>query len=113
MLNVIGNQAGTTLNNSAEFYMNAGSGDVLLDSASAANVTVIESLVNTSKSVDLPSTDAGNTVTFTVTLSNPSSGSTTAYDVSWSDSVPTHMTYVPSSLILGTCTVATPADPER
>jgi LPXTG-site transpeptidase (sortase) family protein len=108
VLNVIGNQTGTTLNNSAEFYMNAGSGDVLLDSASAANVTVIESLVNTSKSVDLPSTDAGNTVTFTVTLSNPSSGSTTAYDVSWSDSVPTHMTYVPSSLILGTCTATTP-----
>ncbi|MBI4762444.1 MAG: sortase [Chloroflexota bacterium] len=91
-LNVAGNQSGTLLNNAARFTWNGGSA-----SASAANLTVIEPTVNTAKSV-LPTTaDAGDTVTFTVTLSNPASGSTTAYDVTWSDVIPTGLSYVSGS----------------
>lgn len=97
-LNILSNQAGTSLNNSAQFTWTGGSA-----SASAPNVTVIEPVVNTAKSV-LPATaDAGDTVTFTVTLSNPASGSTIAYDVTWSDTVPTGLNYTAASLS-GSCT---------
>ncbi len=107
-LNILGNQTGSLLNNSAAFYMNDGSGNIQLDSDSAPNVTVIEPTVNTSKGVVPSNTDAGNTVTFTVTLTNPASGSTTAHDVTWSDIVPSGLTYVPGTLALGACTASTP-----
>jgi LPXTG-site transpeptidase (sortase) family protein len=102
-LNVMSNQSSSLLNNSAAFYMNNGSGDTQLGSGSAPNVTVIEPTVNTSKVVVPTNTDAGNTVTFTVTLTNPASGSTTAYDVTWSDTLPTGLTYTPATLS-GSCT---------
>ncbi|MEW6505265.1 MAG: sortase [Chloroflexota bacterium] len=97
VLNVPGNQAGTQLNNSARLTWSNGSA-----TASAANVTVIEPQIQVSKSVTPVSTDAGNTVTFTVTLSNPASGSTTAYEVSWEDAVPAGLNYVGGSA-LGAC----------
>lgn len=91
-LNVSGNQAGTQLNNSARLSWSNGSA-----TASAANVTVIEPAIQVGKSVSPTSTDAGNTVTFTVTLSNPTSGSTSAYEVTWEDAVPAGLTYVGGS----------------
>jgi LPXTG-site transpeptidase (sortase) family protein len=103
VLNVISNQSGTLLNNSAQFTWGGGSA-----SASAPEVAVIEPTINTTKSV-LPTTaDAGDTVAFTVTLANPAAGSTTAHDVTWSDTVPAGLIYVPSSLALGACTASTP-----
>ncbi len=106
VLNVSGNQAGTNLINSATLKIDGGAGGTAIVNSSPA--TVIEPVINTSKSV-LPATaDADDTVTFTVTLTNPASGSTTAYDVAWSDVVPTGLTYVSGSLALGTCTAYTP-----
>ena len=103
-LNVAGNQANTLLNNSAALSWTGGSATV-----SAANVTVIEPTVNTTKTVAGGPFDAGNTATFTVTLANPGSNSTTAYDVTWTDTIPAGLTYVPGSLAYGaTCTAATP-----
>ena len=98
-LDVIGNQTGTLLNNSAVLSWDTGS-----DSASAATVRVIEPTVNTTKSV-LPTTaDAGDTVTFTITLTNPNGADdTTAYDGTLSDTLPATLTYVPGSLALGAC----------
>ncbi len=101
-LNVAGNQSGTLLNNSAALSWTGGSA-----SASAANVTVIEPTVNTSKSVSGSPFDAGNTATFTITLTNPAANSTSAHDVTWSDTIPSGLTYVAGSLALGTCTAAT------
>ena len=103
-LNVAGNQANTLLNNNAAFTWTGGS-----DSASANNVTVIEPVVNTSKTVSPITADAGDTVAFTVTLTSPSGSGTnrtTAYDVTWADSLPTGLTYTTSpSAISGSCTV--------
>ena len=106
VLNVLGNQAGTTLRNTATLRIDGGAGGIA--SVQSDPLTVIEPTVNTVKTVSPGPYDAGDRVTFTVTLSNPSSGSTTAYDVSWSDPVPSNMTYVAGSLALGTCTASTP-----
>ncbi len=104
VLNVAGNQAGGQRNNAAALTWTGGS----LPSVSAPNITIIEPVINTTKSV-LPATaDAGDTVTFTVTLANPAAGSTTAYDVSFSDTLPATLTYVPGTLTLGACTASTP-----
>jgi len=98
VLDVTGNQSGTQLNNSAVFSWTGNS----LPAVSAPNVTVIEPTVNTGKVVVPTNTDAGNTVTFTVTLTNPVSSSTTAYDVTWSDTVPSGLTYTATTLS-GSC----------
>ncbi len=103
-LNVVGNQSAGLRNNSAALSWTAGS----LPVVSAPNVTIIEPVINTAKSV-LPTTaDAGDTVTFTVTLTNPASGSTTAYDATWSDTLPAALTYNPGTLALGACTASAP-----
>ncbi len=106
VLNGSGNQAGTNLINRATLRIDGGTGGTAVVQSSPA--TVIEPVVNTTKTV-LPATaDAGDTVTFTVTLANPASGSTTAYDVTWSDTVPAGLTYVSGTLALGACTASTP-----
>ena len=102
-LNVMGNQTGMLLNNWAALSWTGGN-----TTASAPNVTVIEPTVNTTKTVSAGPFDAGDTATFTVTLANPATGSTTAHDVSWNDTLPAGLTYVTGSLALGTCTAATP-----
>jgi LPXTG-site transpeptidase (sortase) family protein len=105
ILNVSGNQAGGQRNNAAALTWGTSSS---LPSVSAPNITIIEPVINTAKTVTPATADAGDTVTFTVTLTNPASGSTTAHDVTWSDTLPTGLTYVPASLALGTCTASTP-----
>ncbi len=102
-LNVMGNQSGTLLNNSARLSWTGGSTTV-----SAPNVTVIEPTVNTTKSVFPTAFDAGDLATFTVTLSNPASASTTAYDVTWSDTIPAGLTYGSGTLALGACSADIP-----
>lgn len=105
-LNVSGNQADSELVNKAILRIDGGSGGT--STVQSAPATVIEPQINTSKSVSPTSADAGDTVTFTVTLSNPAADSTTAYDAAWSDTIPTGLTYVPGSLALGDCTASTP-----
>ncbi len=109
VLNVGGNQSGTLLNNSASFLMDEGNGDVTLGGGSAPTVSVKEPTLTLSKSADPTATDAGNTVTYTLTVTNGSaSGDTTAYDVVLSDSVPAGMNYVSGSfgVVSGSCDVA-------
>jgi LPXTG-site transpeptidase (sortase) family protein len=99
VLNITGNQNGTNRNNAAVFGWTGGSA-----SASAANTRIIEPRVTTSKSVLPTSADAGDTVTFTITQTNPNAADdTTAYDGTLSDSVPAGLTYVSGSLALGAC----------
>ena len=90
VLNEGGNQAGVLLNNQAEFLMNeVGGPDVTLDTASAEEVTVIEPLINTVKLPLSSSGDAGNPVTYTITLTNPlDPNETDAFDADFLDNFP-------------------------
>ncbi len=102
-LNVADNQSGTRLGNRVAFSMDDSTGRTTLGTAAAPKVTVIEPAITTTKSVTPTAADAGDTVSFTITLSNPGTGSTTAYDVVWQDTVPSGLTYVPGTLS-GSCT---------
>ncbi len=106
VLNVLANQAGATRVNQATLRIQGGAGGVT--NVSSAPLTIIEPTVNTTKTASPSSGDAGDTVTFTVTLSNPATGSTTAHDVTWSDTLPSGLTYVSGTLALGACSAATP-----
>ena len=100
VLNTTGNQTGTALNNAAGF-----SWDGQSVSAAADNVSVVEPVIHTTKSVSPADADAGDTVTFTVTLANPATGSIRALDVEWSDALPGDLTYVAGTFGTGACDV--------
>ena len=86
ILNVLGNQQGTTLDNSAVFNWLSGS----LTPVAANVITVVEPTITTAKSVTVggggTSGDAGDAVQYTVTLRNNSG--VDAFDTTFSDSLP-------------------------
>ncbi len=109
--NIASNQSGTLLNNAAEFLMDedgAGGNDpVSLGTDAADDVTVVEPAITLNKVASPSSTDAGNTVTYTVTVTNGNAATDTdAYELEWTDTLPSGMTYVPNSLATGTCAAA-------
>ncbi len=80
-LNVTGNQTGKVLGNSAVFSWTGGQ-----TTASRATVTVIESNVNIAKTVSPASGDAGDPITYTITLSGATT--TDAFDATLEDTIP-------------------------
>ena len=100
VLNVPGNQAPNPLHNSAVFT----SQYCKDQSAAGADVTIVEPVLQVDKSfVQNGPFDAGDIVSFAVTVSNNGPSTTDAYDVSFSDFIPSGFTYVPNSLLyLGT-----------
>lgn len=93
VLNVNGNQSGTTLRNSAAMSWSTldADGNPVTGSegpVSAEDVTVIEPLVSVGKTVSPPTTDAGNPVTYTIILTNPAGSQTDAFDVTLTDPLP-------------------------
>ena len=93
VLNIAGNQgagspgAATLLNNRARSVWTGGNTTFV----SAANVTVIESAVTTTKTAMPLTADAGDPITFTITLEN--TGETDAWDLTWTDTVPAGLNY--------------------
>ena len=91
VLNVTGNQEGTNLDNSARFRFNNDPGtDLIRD---AADVFVREAHVEVTKSVEVnapsgsTSGDAGDPVEYTIVIQN--TGDYDAFDVTFSDTLPT------------------------
>lgn len=94
VLNAAGNVSGTLLNNSARAtYAATGT----LPVVSAANVSVIEPALTLSKLSSANRPDAGDTVIFTLTVTNTASAGI-AYDAVLTDRVPAEMSYVAGSL---------------
>ena len=88
------NDRGDTRNNDAAFTDGAGT-----TTASAANVTIVEPNLQVAKSVSVATGDAGDLLTYTVTLTHGSSSNANAYDVVLSDLIPAGLTYVGGSLV--------------
>ena len=83
VLNNYGNSDGQVLDNSAQFTANNGSS---ASNLSAAEVTVIEPWIETTKAVNQTTgVEEGDTLTYTVTLTN--GGSATAYEVNFNDTL--------------------------
>lgn len=105
VLNVPGNQDGTQLVNQA----NVAWDDHVLPLISAEPVTVIEPLLTVDKSYKPDrELDAGDTVNFTITVSNLSPSSTDAYDVDLIDILPAGFTYVGLPTFTGTAPAPSP-----
>jgi uncharacterized repeat protein (TIGR01451 family)/fimbrial isopeptide formation D2 family protein len=101
--NVIGNQAGTSLNNSAVLTWTDGTTPGSKPAVSAPNVTVIEPALTVDKNAcddatppcnPVASLDAGDPLTYIITVTN--SGTTDAYDVSFTDPLPRANMLIPS-----------------
>lgn len=102
VLNVVGNQQGVTRTNTAQITFNDPDGagnagpaaDRTITDSNAANdptVTIAEPTVTVTKSVSsaTPNPDAGDTLTYAITLSNLSSQ--TAYEVTLSDALSSNL----------------------
>jgi uncharacterized repeat protein (TIGR01451 family)/fimbrial isopeptide formation D2 family protein len=97
VLNTADNNAGTPLHNSAAFSWAGGA----IDPVSAEELVVMEPAVTVGKSADDSSADAGDTITYTITITNVDLPNVAnAFEVAWADSVPVGETYVPGSLHL-------------
>ena len=105
VLNVAGNQntTPTTLDNAADFVMDAGSGDEVIAFNDADDVTVIEPLLEIDKTALPTSGDYGDTISYSIDIDYAAASETTAYDVVFTDSIPADMSYVGGSLV---CTVS-------
>jgi uncharacterized repeat protein (TIGR01451 family)/fimbrial isopeptide formation D2 family protein len=106
VLSVGGNVANTQLNNSARMTWTGGSPVTV----SAPNTQVIQPSLILVKSVVPGSGDAGDEVTFSISVTNVNAGTgTDAYDVVVSDAVPAGLTYVAGSLAFTPGVPAAPA----
>jgi uncharacterized repeat protein (TIGR01451 family)/fimbrial isopeptide formation D2 family protein len=107
VLNVAGNQAGTTLANGAALSYTGAGGGVTLPTVSAAPITVIEPALTLTKTRNVGTGDANDPVVFTLTVTNPAAASTQAWDLELRDTVPAGLVYEAGTLAVGgTCTAA-------
>ncbi len=98
VLNVIGNQRGVTLENSASLNWEDSSGTPQGIGPVTTSVTVVEPEMTVAVSPSSTTGDAGDTITYTVTVSNPTGpNDMDAQDVHLEDLVPAGMTYVPGT----------------
>ncbi len=90
VLNNPANTRGNTRANSVAMTYGAG---LTLPVASATPVTIVEPQLSIAKTASPSFGDAGDTITFTLTISNASPGNISAFNVGLTDTVPVSMTY--------------------
>lgn len=93
VVNSSGVVRGSALNNAATWAWSDGSTD-----AAAPNVTVVEPTMQVSKSASPTTGDAGDVITFTLTIQHTSASNADAFNLTLTDTIPAGMTYVPGSL---------------
>ncbi len=97
VVDVAGNQQGTTLNNSARVTYNVGnSGSTSSFTTASQSVTVVEPNLSVAKSASAPTVDAGDPLTYTIVVSN--SATAIGHDTAFTDTIPAGVNYVGGSL---------------
>jgi uncharacterized repeat protein (TIGR01451 family)/fimbrial isopeptide formation D2 family protein len=94
VLNAATNVRGHTMTNSATLTWDGGA----LGPVSADSVRVAEPWITLTKTPSSGTADAGDTITYTVTVTNDGTDDSDAYGVAWSDTIPAGMAYVPTTL---------------
>ncbi len=103
VLNQVDNQEGATRANAAQLAWTGGATAAI----SAPVVRILEPVIMIDKSATPTDADAGDTITYTVTVSSPAgTNMTDSHDVLFNDTVPEGVTYVPGSLTTGACSAA-------
>ena len=98
--NAIANQNGNQRNNAATWsWDDAGGAPVGTATGSAPNVTIREPALTVTKVANPATADAGDTVTYTITVANPSSSPVDAFNVTLDDVVPAGLTYKNGTLV--------------
>ena len=102
-------QAGTRLNNAAAFnWLNGASTDSVSQSAATAELSVVEPSLSLSKTRTATGADAGDTTSFSLTISNGNAASdTVAYVVELKDVLPSGLTLA-GTPVVGTCSAGAP-----
>lgn len=94
VVNATNVDAGDSLNNSATLTWEDGSAN-----DTAANITILEPTVTVQKTASVPQADVGDTVTFTVLVTNTGGANgADAFEVELSDVLPSGFTYVGGTL---------------
>lgn len=91
--NVIGNQAGTNLSNTATLDYNTATGPAPTVTTSPVVVTVKEPVVQLLKSASLAAVSLGDEVSFTLTLDHTAASSADAYNLVVTDTLPAGLSY--------------------
>ncbi len=91
---VAGNVRGTTLTNDVDMTYTSGSSNFAITDDTPPTVTVIEPTLQIDKSANPVTGDAGDTITFTIIISHTAASNADAFDVQFSDTLPTDMTCV-------------------
>ncbi len=94
VLNVAGNQSGSSVKNSVKLTYTGGA-----SKTAAAPVTVVEPNLTVTKTVAPTSADAADTVTYSIVVQHSATSNADGFNVSMSDLVPTGVNYVPGSLV--------------
>ncbi len=111
--NVAGNDLGVVRAN--VFSVQTGPTPTTAVTSNTVNVTLVEPQMTVTKTADdvAPAGyDAGDVVTYTITVANPAGANrATAFNVALTDVIPGGVTYVPGSVALGACAVAPTSGP--
>lgn len=94
--NVVTNQgeaAGTQLNNSATFAWTHNGTPASTSAAQAPEIAVIEPDLDINKSINTATIDAGDSVTYTIVIGHNANSDTDAFDVIFTDPVPSAITW--------------------
>ncbi len=98
-LDVATNQRGHTMTNHATADYDDGTATATLGTSIAAAVAVVEPTLVTTKSSDKATADAGDTVTYTVSISHAGGSDGNGYNVAFRDPLPAFSSYVAGSAV--------------
>jgi len=98
VLNVAGNQDGTSLPNTG--YVSWNGGPLGGQATNTLNISIIEPNLTISKVSDINEVTLGNQCTFTVRVRHSDNSTADAYDLRIVDNLPTHLSYVAGSCSL-------------
>ena len=110
VLNAGTNVRGHLMHNTAQASWTDGGPTKYSNASSTANIKVVEPLLTISKGRNPATGDAGDTITYTIDIANPTNANgTDGFDAVWTDTIPAGLTYVPGSLqeVGGSCPTGT------
>jgi len=101
--NNVGNNAGTTLTNTGRMTYNNINGINIGVNSNTVSVHIAEPTITINKTVSPLTVDGGDSVTFTVTISNTASGTNAAhsFDGTFTDALPTEFKSIPAPTVTG------------